>query len=103
MSGKKPTGTALVRRTRPDLSDADLASLIFRTNHFFDGRRLTASFVVEKDARMHVPGAVPGRSYLIYCENVQRFIGAITGGSFEITPPPGHERLSLRLYPMADA
>lgn len=103
MSGKKPTVTALVRRAKADLSDADLASLIFRTNHFFDGRRLAASFVVGKDDPLHVPGAVPGCGYLIYCENEQRFIGAVRGGRFEIETPGGYERLSLRFYPMADA
>src|SRR5438552_3404519 len=106
MDDKKKPVTALVRRTRPDLSQADLASLIYRSNHWFDGRRLAATFDMSEPAALKVENpedSLPRRAYLVYCENTQAFIGIVRGERFSIEEQVGYPRLRLMLYPMAEA
>jgi hypothetical protein len=80
--------------------------MIYRSNHWFDGRRLAGYYDVNDAASLSVEnfqGADPGRSYLVYCETTQSFIGIVRGERFNIEAPQGHDRLRLLLYPMAEA
>lgn len=104
MSEKKPP-TSLVLRARPDLSDADLASLIVRSNHLFGRKRPRGIFdaAVSADLLMHDDREVdPKGSYLIYCETTQSFIGGMRAGRFSIDAP-GPPRFHVVLYPSARA
>jgi hypothetical protein len=102
MSGKKPP-TSLVLRARPDLSDADLAALIVRSNHLFARPRGLFDAAVSADLLMHDDREVdPKGSYLIYCETNQSFIGVMRAGRFSIDGP-GPPRFHVVLYPSARA
>lgn len=105
MSEKKRPSTALVLRAR-DLSDADLAALIVRSNHLFGRKAPRGVFdaALGADLRMNDYADVDASgSYLIYCEETQSFIGAMRRGRYEIDNVSGLPRFHVTLYPAAKA
>jgi hypothetical protein len=99
MSGKKPPPTALIRRASPELSDADLAQLLYLRNHLFGRRRLDAMFDPDgRPNRMRI-----GASYLIYSETTQRFIGWRRGVVYHLDGSETSRRMRLVFYPAAQA
>jgi hypothetical protein len=107
MSGKKPPPTALIRRASPELSDADLAQLLYLRNHLFGRRRLDAMFDPDgRPNRMRIvdENAVEaGASYLIYSETTQRFIGWRRGVVYHLDGSETSRRMRLVFYPAAQA
>jgi len=106
MSEKKRPSTALVLRSSRELSDADLAGMIYRSNHLFDRKRLVATYDRDEDGVLKAhdyEGAEVNRSYLIYSETTQRFVGTVRDGRFALLLGDDESRLRLILYPMADA
>lgn len=99
MSGsRKPPPTALVRRSGPELSDADIAALLHQRRHLFGRKKLHATFDPEDgEARMRIhdeEDADPEGSYVIYDETRQRFVGMMRRGTFALeSAGPGRARL----------
>ena len=107
MSGKKkPPPTALIRRASPDLADADLVTLLFRSRHLLGRPRLDAYFDPDgRPERLRFPGGAgdPSASYLIYSETTQRFIGMRRRGVYAFDGSETSRRMRLVFFPAAQA
>lgn len=95
-----------MRRAIPDLSDIDLAGLLYRGNHLFGRARLQAIYDPERSPKLRVynmEDADPSGSYVIYSETDQRFIGISRKGSIHMQEPGSGDSARLVFFPAAQA